>query len=211
MPLAIDHLVYAVPDLAEATNAIEAAWGVRPAFGGQHATGTHNALLALGPTTYLEIIALDPAQTDRSQAYFGMNVPPITPSLRTWAARTPDVQATVDRAIAQGYTPGAIRDGGRLRPDGVRLSWRNTLWAGPWPPVGDGLVPFLIQWGDGTPHPAADAPAGCRLLRLSAQHPQPDGVRALLAAVEVDLPVAAGPVPALVAEIETPKGRIVLK
>ncbi len=142
MSLPIDHLVYAVPDLVAAMNAIEAAWGVCPAFGGQHATGTHNALLALGPTTYLEIIALDPAQTDRSNAYFGLSVPPAAPTLRTWAARTPDLQATVDRAVAAGYVPGDIRDGGRLRPDGVQLSWRNTLWSGPWPPAGDGLVPF---------------------------------------------------------------------
>ncbi len=158
MPLTIDHLVYAVPDLTAAMKDIETAWGVRPVFGGQHATGTHNALLALGPTTYLEIIALDPAQHDPSHAYFGLTVPPAAPSLRTWAARTPDVQATVDQAVTAGYLPGTIRDGGRLRPDGVRISWRNTIWTDAWPPAGDGLVPFLIEWGAATPHPAGDAP-----------------------------------------------------
>lgn len=211
MSLPIDHLVYAVPDLTTAMNDIEQRWGVRPTFGGQHATGTHNALLALGPTTYLEIIALDPAQHDRSNAYFGLNVPPTAPNLRTWAARTTDVQATVDRAVAAGYVPGDIRDGGRLRPDGVRLSWRNTIWTGAWPPAGDGLVPFLIEWGAGTPHPAGDAPVGCRLVSLRAEHPDPDAVRSMLAAVGVDLAVAFGPIPALMAEIETPNGRITLK
>jgi len=211
MPLPTDHLVYAVPDLASALDELEQRWGVRPAWGGQHATGTHNALLALGDDRYLEIIARDPAQADHSQAYFGLDAPPSAPSLRTWAVRVPDLQAAVDRAAAQGYLPGAIRDGSRLRPDGLRLSWRNTLWAGPWPPAGDGLVPFLIQWGEGAPHPAGDAPAGCWLIRLGAEHPQPDLLRAMLAAVDVDLPVTGGPAPALAAEIETPRGRIVLR
>ena len=210
MPNPIDHLVYAVPNLAAAMDEIELTWGVRPAFGGQHATGTHNALLALGADVYLEIIALDPAQDDYGSAYFGLNVPPDKPVLRTWAARTTDVQATVDRAVAAGFAPGTIRDGGRSRPDGVQLSWRNTLWAGPWPPAGDGLVPFLIEWGAATPHPAGDAPGGCRLVRLGAEHPQPDTVRAILSAVDVELAVDAGPIPRLYAEIETPNGVIVL-
>lgn len=211
MPLTIDHLVYAVPDLTAAMKDIETAWGVRPVFGGQHATGTHNALLALGPTTYLEIIALDPAQHDPSHAYFGLTVPPAAPSLRTWAARTPDVQATVDQAVTAGYLPGTIRDGGRLRPDGVRISWRNTIWTDAWPPAGDGLVPFLIEWGAATPHPAGDAPQGCRLVSLRAEHPTLERVRVMLAAVGVDLVVDFGPIPVLVAEIETPRGLVTLK
>ena len=57
----VDHLVYAVPDLGKGIDAIEKLLGMRPVHGGSHKNqGTNNALVALGATTYLEIIAIDP-------------------------------------------------------------------------------------------------------------------------------------------------------
>ena len=169
--------------------------------------GTHNALLALGPDTYLEIIAPDPDQP-----------PPATPRpfgldhsraahLVTWARKTPDIDAHVAAARAAAYDPGAVISMSRARPDGVRLEWRLTVT--PRLP-GDGLVPFLIDWGK-TPHPADRAAAGCSLLELRAEHPEPHSIRPLLQALKVELALSVGPAPALIATLNTPAGRVELR
>jgi hypothetical protein len=95
----------------------------------------------------------------------------------------------------------------RARPDGVRLTWRLTVT--PRLP-GDGLVPFLIDWGK-TPHPAGSAPAGCTLLELRAEHPEPQCIRPLLQALDAELRLSVGPAPALIATLKTPAGRVELR
>lgn len=209
-PLRIDHLVYAVPDLDTAVHQIAQEWGVRPIMGGKHPTGTHNALLALGPHTYLEIIAPDPQQHVTQGRSFGLDVAPAHPVLVTWAAATADLDATIAQARRAGYDPGPTMDGSRSRPDGARLSWRSTR-IGVWPPPGDGVVPFLIEWGAGSVHPASDSPQGCRLLGLRATHPAAAQVNAMLSALGIDIPVEAGATPRLTAQIETPRGVVEIK
>ena len=57
----LDHLVVSAATLAEGVAYVEEALGVAMAGGGEHAhMGTHNRLLSLGPSDYLEVIAVDP-------------------------------------------------------------------------------------------------------------------------------------------------------
>lgn len=197
----IDHLVLAVPDLVAAMDRIESDWGVRPAMGGKHVgRGTHNALLSLGDGPYLELIAQDPEQEPgAASARFGVDQ--LTgPLLRTWAMKAPDIEALVARARAAGYDPGDISAMSRALPGGGLLEWKLTSKAGL-----AGVLPFLIDWGN-SPHPSRTSPAGCTLVSLTIEHPDPAEIRRALAALEIDVPVFEGPEPRLHAEIATPNG-----
>lgn len=203
----VDHLVCGAPDLQAGIEHLERRLGVRAAFGGKHAgRGTHNALLALGVAAYLEILAPDPEQPGVNARPFGMDAP-AQPRLVTWAVSVTGIKARVAAARAAGYDPGEVMAMSRDRPDGVRLQWRLALRP---EPLGDGLVPFLIDWGD-SPHPAATAPTGARLLALRLEHPHPDSITPALRALGLDMDVARAPVAAIVATIESPNGTVELR
>ena len=202
----LDHLVYAAPSLDQAVDDIERRLGVRPAPGGKHTGGlTHNALLSLGVGSYLELIAPVRGSELRAGLPFGLET--VTePQLVTWAVSVDDIEGRVEAAKKKGYDPGAVVPGGRDLPDGSSLKWQLTIRP---KPAGDGLVPFLIQWLS-DPHPSATAPAGCQLVVLRAEHPDPAGIEAVFDALEVEIEIAHGPAPRLIATIDTPDGRVVL-
>ena len=216
MALSPDHLVYAAPVLEEAVDNLAERLGVRPSAGGRHPHGTHNALLALNQSCYLEIIAPDPTQRrgdDEQPLAFGLDHLQ-GGKLVTWAVLAPSLEEVSKASQAAGYDPGVVVEGGRKRPDGVQLRWRSTKRPeaqDSWPPPGDGLVPFLIEWGEGTPHPAASSAQGARLLELSLFHPRPAEVQPMLSALHIDILVAAGPAPAMRARLETPNGIVTLE
>jgi hypothetical protein len=204
----VDHLVYATPNLIAGVEVIAHRLGVRPAAGGRHpAWGTRNALLSLGAESYLEIIGPDPeaAAPSDTPRPFGIDHLPAG-RLITWAAKCADLAAAVLQARGLGLDLGDVQSGARSRPDGVLLSWALT---DVFRQRADGIVPFLIDWGR-TPHPAATAPRAGRLLHLRAVHPDAAQVKALLAALSLDIPVRRGSAPALVATIETSRGAIEL-
>jgi hypothetical protein len=205
---ALDHLLWGATDLDVAIDHIERLTGVRAAAGGRHpGEGTRNALLRLGPRSYLEIIAPDPLNPPVGRPrWLGLDTL-AAPRLITWAASVPDIAARAAAARVAGVPLGDVREGRRVRDDGEALSWRLTY---PDPLVGDGLVPFLID-GDPGPHPARTSPAGITLLDLRAEHPDPPAIAAMLLPLGIALRVTEGPMPALVATLDTPRGRIELR
>ncbi len=204
----VDHVVYGVDDLQGGVDELAERLGVRAAPGGKHVgRGTHNALLALGGGSYLEIIALDPDQPEPPGPIpFALDRLRL-PRLVGWAARVTDIEHTAQRARDRGYDPGPIQAMSRQRPDGVMLEWHLTRNP---PDPGQIPVPFLIDWGR-SPHPSQASPTGVTLVELRAEHPSPEDLRRLLAALSIDLAVDQATQAALVGTLDTPKGRIVLR
>ncbi len=205
MKIAVDHLIVFTPELERGRDHIERLMGVRPVTGGRHPDlGTHNALLGLGPDCYLEVMAPDPASPrplDLSRLFpGGLDAP----RLGTWVLRAEAIEALHERAKSVGL--GAISTGHRDNPDGTRLSWRLS---DPFVFPFDGVVPFLIAWGD-TPHPGTRLPTVGSLTDLSVEHPDASGVVEAFVQLGVDVPVTQGPAPRLRATIATPRGDVVL-
>ena len=204
----VDHLVYATPDLNRGIDEIEKLLGVRATAGGQHpGVGTRNALVALGPTTYLEIIAPDPEQPPpKVPRPFGLDGLKES-RLVAWFVTGRDLERLRREAVSKGVPLGEVKSGNRRRPDGVQLSWQFT---DPWELVADGIVPLFIDWGD-SPHPARTAVKGATLVSLRAEHPDVRGVRRMLRHLGLDLPVKRVQRPALIAVIEGARGRVELR
>jgi hypothetical protein len=199
----LDHLVVVAPTLGAEAAWVRAALGADLHPGGRHdRMGSHNMLLRLGPSVYMEVIAIDPAALPPGRPrWFGLDhlAPDAAPWLAAWVARTDDV------AVAAAASPEPL---GAVEPmSRGDLRWRLTVPADGSLPLG-GAGPLLIEWDTG-PHPAGRLPDdGCGLVGLTVTHPDPERVARLLAAVGFAGPVAvvAGEAVKLVAEVRTPDG-----
>ena len=95
--LELDHLVVAASTLELGVKWTEQKLGVAMQAGGKHPLfGTHNALLKLGETSYLEVIAIDPdAPAPIRARWFALDTFAEEPKLIHWVARTDDIEARV--------------------------------------------------------------------------------------------------------------------
>lgn len=205
VPARVDHLVYGAPSLSEGVERIAELLGERPVAGGRHPRyGTHNALLSLGPSTYLEVIAFDPElERPDGPAAFGLDGLD-EPRLVTWALRTPRIDELAHAARVVGV--GTVEAGSRRKPDGTTLSWKLT---DPRALPLDGAVPFLIDWG-ATPHPATTTPPGGALVGLHLEHPEVSDVQAALAVLDVTMVVRYASTKTFVATVRTARGTVTI-
>lgn len=201
--LHFDHLVVSCERLEQGMDYVEAHLGLRPALGGQHTfMGTHNALLRLGDSTYLEVIAIDPSLPDPPQPrWFGLDDFTGAPRLTNWMVRTDEMEPALAQA-PEGI--GAVRQG--IRGD---LRWQIAV-----PEMGqypfDGACPGLLSWQ--SPHPVSNmTDQGADFVSLVVETPDAAALSGWLAPLEPAVQIVPATTKHLSAQIETPSGLRVLK
>jgi catechol 2,3-dioxygenase-like lactoylglutathione lyase family enzyme len=203
VPTVLDHILLGCSNLDSGIAFVEKHTGVRAAFGGVHpGRGTHNALLSLGEKHYLEIIALDPLQSDAPDHYGLQKL--IEPRLVGWAAHPGDLDQFAERLRDAGLTFDGPNPGSRKRPDGRLLQWKTLNLKDD----RGGLLPFFIEWSADTVHPSVDAPSGCRIVRFSLSAPNDTQVTHLCAELDLDVPVDHLEKPQLYSRISGPDRRV---
>lgn len=203
---AIDHIVVTAATLEAGAAFVQEALGVMPQPGGEHPRmGTHNLLLRLGDSLYLEVISPNPqAPAPGRPRWFGLDAlkPGAPPALAAWVARTADIHAT---AAACSEVLGSIESMSR-----GGLNWLITIPDDGMLPL-NGMAPALIEWHSAE-HPAARLPDhGLSLAKLELLHPEPKRISRLLQSIGLDGPLAIAPpdggqAARLVAHIQTPLG-----
>lgn len=208
VPSLLDHILLGCNDLDSGITYVEQITGVRAAFGGVHpGRGTQNALLSLGKTRYLEIIAPDPKQTD-IQTWAVQQLAVLKalnkPKLIGWAVHPGNIEVFIGRVRRSGIAIQGPFPGSRTRADGQVVKWKTATL------VDDrhGILPFFIEWDASAMHPSVDAPKGCNLERFDVASPQTRELSTLLQRINVDVSVQNGGISQLRATITGPKGRL---
>jgi hypothetical protein len=201
----LDHIAVTAPSLDAGVAWVEAALGVPLQAGGEHQRmGTHNALLRLGDSAYLEVIAVNPAVPAPGRPrWFGLDriAPDASPRLATWVARTNDIRSAASGPDSLGQIEQMSRGA---------LSWLITIPTDGSLP-GEGVAPTLIQWQT-EQHPSLLLKdQGCALVRLAGFHSDSGRILRTLEFLDLQDVVVLhalpfGERPYLVAQIKTPLG-----
>lgn len=203
LPSYIDHIVIVALTLDIGVKYIYDNLGVMPQKGGEHdRMGTHNYLLKLGNSIYLEVIAVNPDSPKPGRPrWFALDKPGMDakPKLLTWIVRTEDIKTAKQNSLIEF---GNIENMNR-----ADINWLITVPSDGSLPC-DGVAPSLIQW-QSIIHPAAKLPdLGYSLLRLEGCHQKAEAINTTLRSIDFEgsFSIKQSVKPSLVAYIQTPTG-----
>ena len=206
--LKLDHLVVIAPTLTEGVAHVRSCIDIDVPFGQRHAyMGSHNHLLQLADSVYLEIVATDPRgqRPDRAR-WFGLDDQKAVKAdwdagrrLRGWVVRTD----SIDLVLA-----GRERILGRK----VCLPWVEPSFEFGMLDDGslplDGAAPSIIDRRGKPRSMTTMADFGAQLRSFRLEHPQAAAIAALYRELAIDRPptVVQGTDLRFRAQIETPGG-----
>ena len=164
----LDHVVLVVPDLARAVVEWERR-GFTVTPGGEHTGGlTHNALVGFADGSYVELIAFHDVTAARGKHQWQ----PIAERGGGWS----DFALLSDDLAADARALGPLvarppEDGGRTRPDGVRIAWRTARLVSPLPFVIEDVTARDLRVPGGTAASHANGVAGIVRVILGSADP----------------------------------------
>lgn len=206
--LVLDHLTVIAPTLAQGVSHVRECLDLDVPFGTRHDyMGTHNHRVSLGPSLYLEIIAIDPeGQAPSRSRWFGLdNQNQVKRDwadgrrLRGWVASTEDIESVISsHGVIFGET--------------VPLPSADPSFAFSIPVDGslplEGVAPSVIDHQGDTSHFEDIPDLGAQLRSFIVEHPDPSAVAVLYDDLAVANPpmIAAGPRFRYRALVDTPRG-----
>ncbi len=204
--ISLDHVIWAVPDIAAYALKFEDMTGIKPQYGGEHTNGvTANYLVALGACTYLEIVGPKPGVDlsvfgDAAEKYRRT-------SIIGFAFGARNIEGARQVFAEKSITTGAPREGGRNKPDGSYVGWRTinfpSLDLG-----GDSLV-FAIEWLT-QPHPATTSPKGLGIEKLSVSGVPNNDLQMISQQYAMPIEFGGEGEVHFTLTLSTPKGKVVL-
>ena len=188
----IDHLVIGAAELDKATKQIQDFTKAKFLPGGKHPLmATHNRLIKLQNSLYMEIIAADPnaslpSNPTRKNRWFSLDSNATkkrlthAPQPLCWVVAVNNIEQT---SFHCGYSPGNIIEMNR-----GSFKWKITV-----PNNGDlpesGVLPILIEWPNGK-HPTDTMPeSNIFLEELELFHPHPNEIRHILSGLNINGPI----------------------
>ena len=205
----LDHLSIIAPTLEEGVKHVRESLDIDIPFGRKHVDmGTHNHLLSLGESAYLEVIAVDPQATAPSlPRWFGLDDSSTVRKawdqgrrLRGWVASTRDI----DRLLIKH---GSLLGEKRRLFGGISEFFFSVPYDGSLPM--EGAAPSLIDRLGREPSIPPHAQLGCTLASVRLAHPQFEVLQNLIADLSViNAPqLAFGETFRMALVVDTPSGQ----
>ncbi len=200
--LYLDHLTVTAAKLEDGVNYVRECLNVDIPVGGKHELmSTHNHLLRLGESIFLEIIAIDPdAKKPNHARWFALDEKgDEEPKLAGWVAATDNIERSLELA-----PKGA---GHSTRISRGEIFWHMSITHDGSMPY-EGAYPTLIMWPGGA-HPATRMEdKNCTLKTFSIAHPKASNLKTYLDGQFEDdrVTILESAEVRLKAEINTPTG-----
>lgn len=206
MPIHIDHVMIGTSDLNSAIAEIKRMTGVEPVSGGVHpGRGTRNALISIGPNTYLELYAPNLDDPTSAEDVAGLKkLRKLTPI--GWAVSSDDMTWLRKRAAESRLPLTTPEAGSRRETDGTVLHWTTFGYAA----LEDPFAPFFIHWEDMRLHPSRTSPGGCRLLALRISDPAAEELRRIIKPLAVHVQLRKSPYRKMVVSLRCPRGLVTI-